>query len=110
VVLNEQYNESADFVFWNDTVEADKFRKTASPEVVKLMSVNPELQQNIRNHGESLYRVAYRQTDIGELQGTINSIRAKRVIRTAFAEFDRIKHLLLPTLDEQPENGRKNKK
>lgn len=104
VVLNEQYSEQSDFSFWKDTTEADQFRKIASPEIIRFLSINPELQQNLRNYGESLYRVAKRLTDIRELQGTINAVRANRVTRAAFAEFDRVKSVLLPTINEQSDN------
>lgn len=109
VVLNEQTSEFPDFGFWENTVEADKFRTVATPAVIRFMSIHSELQQNIRNYGETLYRVAKRRTDVKELQGTINSVRANRVIRTAFEEFDRVKHLLLPAM-EQTETGKKTKK
>jgi MinD-like ATPase involved in chromosome partitioning or flagellar assembly len=110
IVLNEHETPGAEFEYWHHTVEATNFRETAKPEVVKFISIHPDVQRAIRNHGESLLAVAGKTTGIDELKGAITSSRASRVIRSAFAEFDRVRHLLLPTLDEQPEGGRKSKK
>ena len=56
----------------------------------------PDLENAARNHGISLGGVAARTTDAPELRKASIVMRAQSYRRRMFAEFDRVKELLLP--------------
>ena len=56
----------------------------------------PDLENALRNHGVTLGKVATRQTKAQELQKASLVMRAQSYRRRMFAEFDRVKELLLP--------------
>jgi len=56
----------------------------------------PVLENATRNHGVTLGAVAGRSTDAPELQKASLVMRAQSYRRRMFAEFDRVKELLLP--------------
>jgi hypothetical protein len=49
-----------------------------------------------RNYGVTIARIAARHTDVAELKKATTVIRAQAYGRNLFAEFDRVKELLLP--------------
>jgi hypothetical protein len=56
----------------------------------------PVLENTTRNPGVTLRAVASRLTDAPELQKASLAMRAQSYRRRMFAEFDRVKELLLP--------------
>ena len=56
----------------------------------------PELENAARNHGVTLANIADRATPAPELQKASLVMRAQSYRRRMFAEFDRVKELLLP--------------
>jgi hypothetical protein len=56
----------------------------------------PELENALRNHGVTLGEVAARKAKVPELQKASLVMRAQSYRRSMFAEFDRVKELLLP--------------
>jgi len=56
----------------------------------------PVLENAMRNHGVTLGAVAGRLTDASELRKASLVMRAQSYRRRMFAEFDRVKELLLP--------------
>ena len=56
----------------------------------------PDLENASRNHGVTLGQIASRTTNAPELQKASFVVRAQSYRRRMFAEFDRVKELLLP--------------
>ena len=56
----------------------------------------PDLENATRNHGVTLGDVATRTTNAPELQRASLVMRAQSYRRRMFAEFERVKELLLP--------------
>ena len=56
----------------------------------------PELENAARNHGVTLGGIAERATGAAELQKASLVMRAQSYRRRMFAEFERVKELLLP--------------
>ena len=56
----------------------------------------PDLENAARNHGVTLGMIASRATSASELRRASIVMRAQSYRRRIFAEFDRVKELLLP--------------
>jgi hypothetical protein len=66
-----------------------------APVVIHMDYRLPDLENALRNHGVTLAEVAARRTDVPELQKASLVMRAQSYRRRMFAEFDRVKELLL---------------
>jgi hypothetical protein len=96
IVLNKQEDDAATFTYWEQTAEAVKFRKLFKPEIIQMDSRLPDLQHAMRNHGATLTSVIKRDVAIPELTKSSLVMRAQAYRKQLFAEFDRIKGVLLP--------------
>lgn len=96
IVLNRLSDPHQKFVYWEDSAEASAFREASKAEVITLDSINPDLQNAVRNHGLTIGKVAAGQAGVAELSATRYKIRAQQIRRQLFAEFDRVERLLLP--------------
>ena len=96
IVLNKHEDDAGSFAYWEDTAEAQAFRKTFRPRIMTMESRLPALQHALRNHGVTLGQAGDRRIDIPELAKSSLVIRAQACQRQLFAEFDRIKEALLP--------------
>ena len=96
VVLNHLDEDNSSFTYWEKSTEAARFRKTFRPEIIHMNSRLPELQNALRNHGVTLTSVVNREVAIPELGRSSLIMRAQAYRRQLFAEFDRIKAVLLP--------------
>jgi MinD-like ATPase involved in chromosome partitioning or flagellar assembly len=88
-----QYN---DFRYWRESTQALEFQQIFSPAVIAMDYRLPELENAARNHGVTLASIAARATAAPELQKASLVMRAQSYRRRMFAEFDRVKELLLP--------------
>lgn len=95
IVLNELDNPGEEFTYWNDSKEAQQFRAVAKPQVVRLRSIQPDLQNAIRNHGYTLGGVAS-GSQVIDGKGTASKLRAQSIMRAAFTDLEEVKatHLL----------------
>ena len=96
IVLNKHDNDRADFTYWENTAEAQKFRQVFHPRCMVMESRLPDLQHVLRNHGITLGRAARRECTIPELAKSSLVIRAQAYRRQLFNQFDTIKESLLP--------------
>jgi hypothetical protein len=96
VVLNKQEDEHAPFTYWEQTDEAEKFRRVFKPTIIRMDSRLPDLQHALRNHGVTLTAAIKREASIPELNKSSLVMRAQAYRKQLFSEFDRIKEVLLP--------------
>jgi MinD-like ATPase involved in chromosome partitioning or flagellar assembly len=96
LVVENSIVEHADFAYWRESEQALRFQQIFSPAVIRLDYRLPDLENATRNHGVTLGAVATRATDAPELQKASLVMRAQSYRRRMFAEFDRVKELLLP--------------
>jgi MinD-like ATPase involved in chromosome partitioning or flagellar assembly len=85
-----------DFRYWRESTQALEFQRIFSPAVISMDYRLPELENAARNHGATLASIAARATAAPELQKASLVMRAQSYRRRIFAEFDRVKELLLP--------------
>ena len=96
LIVENSTTEHTDFRYWRESEQALWFQQTYSPSVIRMDYRLPVLENATRNHGATLGAVAGRLTDAPELQKTSLVMRAQSYRRRMFAEFDRVKELLLP--------------
>lgn len=96
VVLNKQEDENAPFTYWEQTAEAEKFRRVFKPTIIRMDSRLPDLQHALRNHGVTLTAAIKREASIPELNKSSLVMRAQSYRKQLFSEFDRIMGVLLP--------------
>jgi len=96
VIVKNSISNPADFGYWETEPKAEEFREEFHPEVISMEYHLPEIEHEARNHGITLQAVADRKTDIPALSRTASVWCAQAYRRNIFAEFDRVKELLLP--------------
>ena len=96
LIVENSITDQADFVYWRESDQAQQFRKTFEPAIIRLDYRLADLENAARNHGVTLGRVATRSTDATELQKASLVMRAQSYRRRMFAEFEKVKELLLP--------------
>ncbi len=96
IVLNKHEYGAVPFAYWENTAEAQAFRRIFQPQEIRMQSRLPELQHAIRNYGITLSAVAQRQSSLPELAKSSHVIRAQAYRRQLFSEFEKIKDSFLP--------------
>jgi hypothetical protein len=96
LIVENCVSEYAEFTYWRESQQARRFQEVFSPAVMRLDYRLPDLENATRNHGVTLGDVAMRATNAPELQKASLVMRAQSYRRRMFAEFDRVKELLLP--------------
>jgi MinD-like ATPase involved in chromosome partitioning or flagellar assembly len=96
LVVENSITDQTDFTYWNESAQARQFRDIFHPAVIRMGYRLPELENAARNHGLTLGEIATRATDVTELQKASLVMRAQSYRRRMFAEFDKVKDLLLP--------------
>jgi MinD-like ATPase involved in chromosome partitioning or flagellar assembly len=96
LIVENQISEHADFTYWRESEQAEQFQRIFAPAIICMDYRLPDLENALRNHGVTLREVAARQTPVPELQRAALVMRAQSYRRRMFAEFDRVKELLLP--------------
>ena len=94
IVKNSVVNPS-DFGYWDTDPQAVKFREIFKPEVISMEYHLPDIEFEAREHGLTLNAVANRQTTVPLLSLTGSVWRAQAYRRNLYAEFDRVKDLLI---------------
>lgn len=94
VIVENNLTEHTDFTYWQD--QSVEFHKRFQPAVIRLDYRLADLENAARNYGVTLGRVANRTTAAVELQKASLVMRAQSYRRRMFAEFDKVKELLLP--------------
>ena len=96
LIVENSITEHADFTYWRESEQARQFQKIFQPAVIHMDYRLPDLENASRNHGVTLGQVAGRTTTAPELQKASFVMRAQSYRRRMFAEFERVKELLLP--------------
>jgi hypothetical protein len=96
LIVENSITEHTDFIYWRESEQAISFQQKYSPSVLQMDYRLPVLENATRNHGVTLSAVASRLTDAPELQKASLVMRAQSYRRRMFAEFDKVKDLLLP--------------
>ena len=96
LIVENSITEHTDFRYWRESEQALMFQREYSPSVLQMDYRLPILENATRNHGVTLGAVASRLTDAPELQKASLVMRAQSYRRRMFAEFDKVKDLLLP--------------
>jgi MinD-like ATPase involved in chromosome partitioning or flagellar assembly len=96
LIVENSITDRADFTYWRESAQAQKFREVFTPLVVHMDYRLADLENAARNHGVTLGAVASRATSADELRKASIVMRAQSYLRRMFAEFDRVKELLLP--------------
>jgi MinD-like ATPase involved in chromosome partitioning or flagellar assembly len=95
LIVKNAVNANPDFRCWEEAAEAKEFRRLFRPAEMTMQFRVPQFEQAARQHGVTLRQVAERQTDVAELKQAATIMRAQAYRRNLFAEFDRVKDLLL---------------
>ena len=96
LIVENSVAEHTDFKYWHESDQAQQFQKIFEPVVIHMDYRLPDLENASRNHGVTLGQIAGRTTNAPELQKASFVMRAQSYRRRMFAEFDRVKELLLP--------------
>ena len=96
LIVENSVAEHRDFTYWQESEQAQQFRRIFQPAVIHVDFRLPDLENAARNHGVTLGDVAARATTAPELQKASLVMRAQSYRRRMFAEFEKVKDLLLP--------------
>jgi MinD-like ATPase involved in chromosome partitioning or flagellar assembly len=96
LIVENSVAQHTDFRYWRESTQALEFQRMFHPAVIEMDYRLPELENAARNHGVTLGEIAARATHAPELQKASLVMRAQSYRRRMFAEFDRVKELLLP--------------
>jgi hypothetical protein len=96
VIVENSMTDRAEFTYWNASEQATDFQNHFHPAVIRMEYRLAELENAARNHGVTLGAVAARATTAQELQRASLVMRAQSYRRQMFAEFEKVKELLLP--------------
>jgi len=95
LIVENSITLHGDFSYWRESREAHQFREIFQPSVIQMAFRLAELENATRNYGVTLGQVAARKTDARELQKASLVMRAQSYRRRLFAEFDKVKGMLL---------------
>jgi MinD-like ATPase involved in chromosome partitioning or flagellar assembly len=96
LIVENSITEHAGFLYWNESEQARQFREVFQPAVIHMDYRLPDLENAARNHGLTLGNIATRSAHAPELQKASLVMRAQSYRRRMFAEFEKVKELLLP--------------
>lgn len=96
LIVENSTSDRTDFRYWRESEQAIQFQMIFAPAVIQMDYRLPELENAARNHGVTLGEIARRGSSSPDLQKASLVMRAQSYRRRIFAEFDRVKELLLP--------------
>jgi hypothetical protein len=96
LIVENATTPHADLAYWRESEPARRFREMFEPAVVSMEFRLPDLENPARQHGVTLGQVATRTTAVEDLQKASIVMRAQAYRRRLFAEFEKVKELLLP--------------
>lgn len=94
IVLNEAV-QHADFVYWNNTAQAEQFRRIFKPVILTMKNRLADLENPARQHGATLGDVATRRANVPELEKSSLVARAQGYQKQIFHELDQNRELFL---------------
>jgi hypothetical protein len=96
LIVENSITDHPDFVYWRESDQAREFQRIFEPAVIGIDYRLADLENAARNHGVTLGQVARRKNNAPELQKASLVMRAQSYRRRMFAEFEKVKELLLP--------------
>jgi len=96
LIVKNAVNNPSSFDVWEQAPRAEHFRTTLKPHVIEMEYHHPTVEFPARNHGLTVGRIAARQHEVAEFNQFTVVIRAQAYRRHMYAEFDRVKEILLP--------------
>jgi hypothetical protein len=96
LIVENSISDATDFRYWRESEQALEFQMRFAPGIIRMDYRLPELENASRNHGVTLGEIARRKNEAPELQKASLVMRAQSYRRRIFAEFDKVKNLLLP--------------
>lgn len=96
LIVENSITDHADFTYWRESEQAGGFREIFSPALIEMDYRLADLENAARNHGVPLGTIASRATNAQDLRRASIVMRAQSYRRRMFAEFDKVKELLLP--------------
>lgn len=96
LIVENSVSEYTDFTYWRESEQARQFQKIFDPAVIHMDYRLADLENAARNYGVTLGQVGARRTNAPELQKASLVMRAQSYRRRMFAEFAKVKDLLLP--------------
>lgn len=96
LIVENALTEHAEFTYWRASEQALHFQEVFHPAVIRMDYRLADLEKGTRNYGVTLGAVADRKTLAPELQKASLVMRAQSYRRRMFAEFEKVKELLLP--------------
>jgi MinD-like ATPase involved in chromosome partitioning or flagellar assembly len=96
LIVENSVTAKTDFIYWRQSREAQQFQKIFQVPTIQMDYRLPELENATRNYGVTLGDVASETTNVPELKRASLVMRATSYRRRMFAEFDKVKALLLP--------------
>lgn len=94
IVLNEAV-QHADFAYWNNTTQAEQFRRIFKPVILTMKNRLADLENPSRQHGATLGDVATRRANVPELEKSSLVARAQGYQKQIFQELDKNRELFL---------------
>jgi len=85
----------ADFAYWNNTAQAEQFRRIFSPVILSMKNRLADLENPARQHGATLGEVASRRANVPELEKSSLVARAQGYQKQIFQELDKNRELFL---------------
>lgn len=96
IIVENAITYPADFTYWRESEQAQRFRDAFHPLVLAMDFRLPELENPARQYGVTLGEIAQRNHDVHGLRRASLVLRAQSYRRRLFEEIEKAKHLLLP--------------
>lgn len=96
IIVKNAVNNPSNFDVWERAELAEQFRQSLHPRVIEMEYHMPSVEGPARNHGITMGRVASQQHQVPELNQPGPRLRAQAYRRHMYAQFDRVKEVLLP--------------
>jgi len=96
LIVENSITQYTELTYWHESEEAQEFRRVFQPAVIHMDFRLPDLENAARNYGVTLGEVAARKIVAPEPQKASLVMRAQSYRRRIFAEFGKVKELLLP--------------
>jgi hypothetical protein len=96
LIVKNAMSSRPDFGLWEETPRAQQFREIFRPQIIEMKYRDSSFETAARNYGVTIADAAARKTTVPELRKFAAVIHAKTYRDQIFAEFDRVREVLLP--------------
>ena len=96
LIVKNSLQERSTFEYWDANEKAQEFRERFNPAIIHLEYRKPEIDKACRTFGVTLQRVTEGKTEVPYLKETMRRLQCRGYVRNAYAEFARVKDVLIP--------------